>query len=175
MFYKKGVVRNFAKFTGKHLCQNLFFNKVAGLRAETLFKKRLWHRCFPVNFAKFLWTPFVTEHLWWLLLTTVNISDVCFWFKSFKEFKSDISFSLKPLSSVLFSFFMFFLSFSVLFHYFLSLLIKMMFSSWEFIKMFLPTLTPLKYVRCWNVFWNEKKFIFVKRVIESYSRSIKAK
>ena len=29
---KKGVLRNFAKFTGKHLCQSLFFNKVAGLR-----------------------------------------------------------------------------------------------------------------------------------------------
>ena len=27
----KGVFRNFAKFTGKHLCQILFFNKVAGL------------------------------------------------------------------------------------------------------------------------------------------------
>ena len=31
VFYKKGVLRNFAKFTGKHLCQSLFFNKVAGL------------------------------------------------------------------------------------------------------------------------------------------------
>ena len=29
----------------------------------TLLKKRLWHRCFPVNFAKFLRTPFLTEHL----------------------------------------------------------------------------------------------------------------
>ena len=29
---KKGVFKNFAKFTGKHLCQSLFFNKVAGLR-----------------------------------------------------------------------------------------------------------------------------------------------
>ena len=28
---KKGVLRNFAKFTGKYLCQRLFFNKVAGL------------------------------------------------------------------------------------------------------------------------------------------------
>ena len=27
----KGVVRNLAKFTGKHLCQRLLFNKVAGL------------------------------------------------------------------------------------------------------------------------------------------------
>ena len=26
----RGVLRNFAKFTGKHLCQSLFFNKVAG-------------------------------------------------------------------------------------------------------------------------------------------------
>ena len=31
LFYKKGVMRNFAKFTGKHVCQSLFFNKVAGL------------------------------------------------------------------------------------------------------------------------------------------------
>ena len=32
VFCKKGVVRNFAKFTGKHMCQSLFFNKVAGLQ-----------------------------------------------------------------------------------------------------------------------------------------------
>ena len=31
VFYKKGVLKNFAKFIGKHLCQSLFFNKVAGL------------------------------------------------------------------------------------------------------------------------------------------------
>ena len=57
VFCKKGALRNFAKFTGKHLCQSLFFNKVAGLRPATLLKKRLWHRYFPVNFAKFLGTP----------------------------------------------------------------------------------------------------------------------
>ena len=45
--------RNFAKFTGKHLCQSLFLNKVAGLKPVTLLRKRLWHRCFPVNFANF--------------------------------------------------------------------------------------------------------------------------
>ena len=56
---KNGVLRNFTKFTGKLLCQNLFFNKVAGLRPATLFKKRLWHRYFPVNFVKFLRTPFL--------------------------------------------------------------------------------------------------------------------
>ena len=34
----------------------------------TLLDKRLWHKCFPVHFAKFLRTPFLIEHLWWLLL-----------------------------------------------------------------------------------------------------------
>ena len=36
MFCKKAVLRNFAKFTGKHLCQGPLFNKVAGLRPATL-------------------------------------------------------------------------------------------------------------------------------------------
>ena len=35
VFYKNGVLRNFAKFTGKHLCQSIFLNKVAGLRHHT--------------------------------------------------------------------------------------------------------------------------------------------
>ena len=56
---KKIVLKNFTKFTGKHQCKSLFFNKVAGLRLATLFKKRLRHRCFPVNFRKFLRTLFV--------------------------------------------------------------------------------------------------------------------
>ena len=68
VFCKEGTLRNFAKFTIKHLCHSLFFNKVAGVRPATLLKKRPWHRYFPVNFAKFLRTPFPTEHLRWLLL-----------------------------------------------------------------------------------------------------------
>ena len=55
---RKGVLRNFTKLSGKHLCQGLFFNKVVGLRPATLLKKRLWHSCFPENFVKFLRTPF---------------------------------------------------------------------------------------------------------------------
>ena len=31
-------------------------------------EKRLGHRCFPVNFAKFLRPAFLAEHLWELLL-----------------------------------------------------------------------------------------------------------
>ena len=44
-----------------------FLIKLQGLRPATLLKRRLWHSCFPVNFAKFLITPFLTEHLRWVL------------------------------------------------------------------------------------------------------------
>ena len=77
MFCRKGFLRNFAKFTGKHLCLSLFLNKVSGLRPVTLLKKRLWpvtllkkrlwHMCFPVIFKKCLRTPFFMTHLRWLL------------------------------------------------------------------------------------------------------------
>ena len=61
---KMSVLKIFGKFTGKHMCQRpLFYSKVAVLRSATLLKKRLWHRCFPVNFARFLGTSFFTEHL----------------------------------------------------------------------------------------------------------------
>ena len=63
VFCKKGALRNFTKLTGKHLCHGLFFNKTAGLRPAILLKKRLWHRFFPANFAKFLRTPFFTEQM----------------------------------------------------------------------------------------------------------------
>ena len=58
LFNKKGVLRNSTKFTGKRLCQRLAFNNVASLRPATLLIKRIWHRYFPVNFVKFLRTPF---------------------------------------------------------------------------------------------------------------------
>ena len=67
----EAVLKNLAKFAGKHLRQSLFFNKVAGLRPATLLKKRPWCRCFPVNFAEFLATFFL-----------LNIADGCFWKQS---------------------------------------------------------------------------------------------
>ena len=62
---KKGVLRNFAQLTGKHMCQSLFFNKVAGLRPE----------------EETLTQMFSCEHVWWLLLnikctSVVNITDL---------------------------------------------------------------------------------------------------
>ena len=49
---------------------------VPELRPETLLKKTLWHRCFLVNFVKFLRTPFLTEHHRWVLLLLVNFSSI---------------------------------------------------------------------------------------------------
>ena len=50
---KKGILKNFTKFTGKHQRQSLFSNSVGGLRLATLLKKRVWHSCFPMNLANF--------------------------------------------------------------------------------------------------------------------------
>ena len=62
MLFKIGALKSFPNFTGKHLCWSLFLKN---LQAEglQLCKKRLQHRCFPVNFVKFLKTHFLTEHL----------------------------------------------------------------------------------------------------------------
>ena len=61
LFCIKGVLKNFEKFTGKHRCQDLFFDKASGLH---FIKKRPQHRCFLVNFVKFLRTFFFTDHVW---------------------------------------------------------------------------------------------------------------
>ena len=65
IFIKISGLKNFAIFIGKH--QSLF-RKFAGLEARKSIKRRLQHRCFPVNIAKFLRTAFSIEQLWWLLL-----------------------------------------------------------------------------------------------------------
>ena len=94
VFCKKSVLKNLAKFTGKHLCRSFFFNKVAGLRPATLSQKRLWHRCFPLNFAKFSRTPFLTAHLRCLFLKCLSL-----WkYLSFSEFKVGPSPSKKNCS-----------------------------------------------------------------------------
>ena len=49
-----------------------FFNKVVGLRPAILLNKRVWHRCFPVKFVKFLRTPFLQNTSRRLLLTIVS-------------------------------------------------------------------------------------------------------
>ena len=48
-------------------------------RPAMLFKKSLWHRCFPVNFVKVLRTPFFTGHFRWLLLNDVYSKERVSW------------------------------------------------------------------------------------------------
>ena len=38
MFFKVVVLKNFAKLTGKQMCQSLFFNKVEGLSLQHYLK-----------------------------------------------------------------------------------------------------------------------------------------
>ena len=64
LFCKRGVLRIFAKFTGKHLYQSLFFNKVLEFGTG-----------FPGNFAKFLRAPFLTEHFRWLFLYFQKVTE----------------------------------------------------------------------------------------------------
>ena len=56
MFYRISDLNNFAKLTGKHLYGGLFLMKFQawGLGPATLLKKRLQHKCFPVNFQEHL-------------------------------------------------------------------------------------------------------------------------
>ena len=65
LFCKKGVLRNFADFTGKHLCWSFFLTELQ--EVCNFIKKRLRHRSFPEEFTKLLRTP---------NLKTVND---CFW------------------------------------------------------------------------------------------------
>ena len=68
VFCKISVLRNFTKFRGKHLCQSLFFNKVAGQRRSP--EKKRW---FSVNFEKFWRTSFLQNTSRRLLLLIFSL------------------------------------------------------------------------------------------------------
>ena len=61
----KEVLLEISQNSQENSCTKVSF--LIKLQASTLLKKRLWDRCFPVNFAKFLRAAFLTEYLWWLL------------------------------------------------------------------------------------------------------------
>ena len=56
VLFKKGALKFFCKIHKKTRVPESF---LINMRPATLLKKRLWHICFPVNFAKFLRTPFL--------------------------------------------------------------------------------------------------------------------
>ena len=68
------------------------------LKVSTFLKKRLWHRCFPVNFAKFLTTPFFQNTSGRLLL----LRYWKIWF--FDNFWFSLNKLLKKLKQIIFSF-----------------------------------------------------------------------
>ena len=74
MFCKRGALKNFAIFTGKHLYWSLF----ADLQVSNFIKKRLQSWCFPVNTEKFLRTPILKNIcerlLWYLLMTRIALT-----------------------------------------------------------------------------------------------------
>ena len=83
MLYEKRL----HKFTGKHLCQGLFFNKFAGLRAATLVKKKLSDMYFPVNFFEIPKNTLFIEHLW---ITAFDfVCGVFFIFSIIKNFRHE--------------------------------------------------------------------------------------
>ena len=50
------------------------FNEVKGLKACSLIKKRLQHRCFAAKFVKLLRTHSFTAHLCWHILNCLTLS-----------------------------------------------------------------------------------------------------
>ena len=46
MFYKTGALKNFTKLMGKHLCQSIIFNKVAGLQFSCEFCEKFKNTVF---------------------------------------------------------------------------------------------------------------------------------
>ena len=68
VFCKEGVRKNFAKFAGKHMCQNLFLTKVQAETCNFIIKEILT-QVFPGEFCNIFNNTFFIEHLRWLLLT----------------------------------------------------------------------------------------------------------
>ena len=76
---KKGVLGNLTKFIGKHLCQSLFFNEVAGNRQQKTSGRlllELWDTLFTswfkvkysISFFFFFSKPKISLFLYWFLM-----------------------------------------------------------------------------------------------------------
>ena len=72
MFWKKVVLKNFAKFTGQHRCPSLFFNKVAGL---WLLLLNSFHVSFQYRLFKFMAAEFNNNWSWSII--SLVIYSVC--------------------------------------------------------------------------------------------------
>ena len=61
MFYKTVAHKKFLKFPENMCVRVSFLIKLQASQPATLLIKILWHRCFPMNFAKFLRVPFLKK------------------------------------------------------------------------------------------------------------------
>ena len=61
---KKNVLKNFAKFIGKHVSQSILFNEVAGLRPATLLKKETLAQIFSYEFCEIFKNTFSYRDCW---------------------------------------------------------------------------------------------------------------
>ena len=93
----KKVFLGISQNSQENICARVSFLIKLQARPLALLKKRLWQMCFTVNFAKFLRTPFLAEHLCWLFLYRFNYCLIaCFnsWiFVSTPNFKKATCFS----------------------------------------------------------------------------------
>ena len=71
VFCKEGVLRNFAKFTEKHLHQSLLYFEASGL--QLYLKNRHLAQVFSSEFCEISKNSFFVEHLWWLLLSMTSL------------------------------------------------------------------------------------------------------
>ena len=71
VFCKKDVLKNFVQFTGKHLYQSLFFNKVAGV-ASNFIKKETRSQVFSCEFCEIFKKTYFKEHLQTATSVTFN-------------------------------------------------------------------------------------------------------
>ena len=73
---KTDVLKNFANFTGKHMCQSLF---IVSLKACNFIKKKLQHKCFPIIIANLLRAPILKNICKQLLLCILWIFKILPW------------------------------------------------------------------------------------------------
>ena len=71
MFLKIGILKNFARITGKHMCWDLFLIKLQALRPAFFFKKKSPTQVFPVDIPKF----YTVKVSWGLFLLISRLHD----------------------------------------------------------------------------------------------------
>ena len=95
----KCFVKKFSNIRRKTSVLESLFNKAAVLQTSNFIKKRLQHRCFSVNIAKYLRTPILKNFCKWLLLMIFNLF-LKIWDFEFGDSYKLISYKRKSVNKV---------------------------------------------------------------------------